>query len=239
MPEFHTLDIGEETSINRLKVHGDALYYTTYTFNESTKESEMGFARRSLENLEEQEVLTLEFATQEGFTSSMGDFAFDKENNLYAIWHVSPVYVEGKEYKDSDYKTYLVRYTSDMKEEWSVDLAEVFTEENSYAHSMVAGGENKIYLSSNNVIYVLDNAGALVKTISVNTDWINGLTTTSDGRVFAVQYGNTGMELVEIDTMKDVIGEALIIYRIPITISGPNGKVRFWSEVLASCTNTT
>ncbi len=60
------------------------------------------------------ETIMLDFKTQEGFTSSMGDFAFDKENNLYAIWHISPVYVEGKEYEESDYKTYLVRYTSDL-----------------------------------------------------------------------------------------------------------------------------
>lgn len=205
VPEFHTLNMEEETSINRLKVHGDALYYTTYTYNESTQESESGFARRYLNTLEE--LLSLDFITEEGFTSSMGDFAFDKENNLYAIWHVSPVYEEGKEYEESDYKTYLVRYTSDMKEEWSVNLAEVFSDENRYVQSMVTGGEDKVYLSSENVIYVLDSTGTLVKTISVNTDWINGLTTTSEGRVFAVQYGNNGMELVEIDTIKDVVGE--------------------------------
>lgn len=207
VPEFHTMDIGEGTSINRLKVHGDALYYTTYMYNESTKQSESGFARRRLDTLEEQELLTLDFEVQDGFTSSMGDFVFDKENNLYVIWHISPVYVEGKEYADSDYKTYLVNYTPDLQEAWSVDLAEVFTEENRYVQNMVTGGENKVYLSSDNVIYVLDSTGTLVKTISINTDWINSLTSTSDGRVFAVQYGNTGMELVEVDTTKDVVGE--------------------------------
>ena len=199
VPEFHKMDVEEETSINRLMIKGEALYYTTYTYNESTQQSEEAFVRRSLDTLESAETLNLSVDIPEGFTSSMGEFVFDKEDNLYCIKHVSPVYVEGKEYEESDYKTYLVKYSADLQEVWSVDLAEVFTEENRYVQSMIAGGEDKIYLSSNNVIYVMDGSGALVKTITVNTDWINSLTATSDGRVFVVQYGNTGMELVEVD----------------------------------------
>lgn len=207
VPEFHKLDVGEETSINRLMIKGDTLYYTTYTYNESTQQSEEAFVSRSLDTLESAETLNLSMETPEGFTASVGEFVFDKEDNLYCIKHVSPVYVEGKEYEESDYKTYLVKYSADLREVWSVDLAEVFTEENRYVQSMTTGGEDKIYLSSNNVIYVMDGSGALVKTITVNTDWINSLTATSDGRVFVVQYGNTGMELVEVDTTKDEVGE--------------------------------
>lgn len=224
VPEFHTMDIGEDTSINRLKIKGDTLYYTTYTYNESTQQSENGFVRRSLNDLDNPETLNLNVEAPEGFTSSIGEFVFDKEDNLYCIKHVSPVYVEGKEYEESDYKTYLVKYTADLQEVWSVDLAEVFTEENRYVQSMITGGDDKIYLSSNNVIYVMDGSGTLVKTITVNTDWINGLTSTSDGRVFVVQYGNNGMELAEVDTTKDVMGETF--KNIPDT----NNEIRAGKE---------
>ena len=209
VPEFHTLAAGEETHINNLKIHGEELYYTSYTYDESTQESLNEFVCRPLDSLENSETLNLNMETPEGFISGMGDFTFDKEGNLYAIKHVSPVYIEGKEYKESDYKTFLVKYNADFQEVWSLDMAEVFTEENSYVQDMITGGENKIYLSSNNVIYVIDGAGTFVKTISVNANWINELTSTSDGRVFVVQHGNSGMELVEIDTVKDVMGEAL------------------------------
>lgn len=209
VPEFHTLDIEEGTSINQLKIHGDRLYYTSYIYDESTQTSENVFICRSLNDLKNSEMLNLNPEMPEGFTSSIGEFTFDAEGNLYSIRHVSPVYVEGMEYKESDYKTFLVKYTADFQEVWSVDLAEVFTEENNYVQSLVTGGENKIYLSGNNVIYVMDDSGTLVKTIPTNTDWINGMTATSDGRVFIVQYGNSGMEIVEVDTAKDILGETL------------------------------
>lgn len=209
VPEFHTLDIGKETHINNLKIQEEKLYYISYTYNESTGESMNEFVCRSLDDLANSKTVNLNMETPEGFTSGMGDFVFDKDGNLYVTKHVSPIYVEGMEYKESDYKTFLVKYTADFQEVWSVDLAEVFTEENSYIQNMITGGENKIYLSSNNVIYVIDGTGTFVKSISVNANWINGLTSTSDGRAFIVQYGNNGMEMVEVDTVKDVLGETL------------------------------
>lgn len=209
VPEFHTLDIGEETHINNLKIQGEELYYISYTYDESTQEAKNEFICRPLDALNNSENLNLNMDTPEGFTASIGDFTFDKDGNLYSIRQVYPIYIEGEEYEESDYKTFLVKHTADFQEVWSVDLAEVFTEENSYVQNMITGGENKIYLSANNVIYVIDQTGTFVKTISVNADWINGLTATSDGRVFVVQYGNSGMEIVEIDTVNDVMREVL------------------------------
>ena len=227
VPQFQTLETGEETHINNVKIHNEKLYYLSYTYDESTQEPKNEFICRPLDNLKNAETLNLNIETIEGFISGMGDFTFDKDGNLYAIKHISPIYVEGMEYKDSDYKTFLAKYTADLQEVWSLDLAEIFTEENSYVQNMITGGENKIYLSSNNVIYVIDGTGNFIKTISVNADWINGLTATSDGRVFTVQYGNKGMEIAEVDTVKDVMGETL--QNIPDTNSeiraGQNGTL--------------
>lgn len=227
VPQFQTLDTGEETHIDNVKIHDEKLYYISYTYDESTQESKNEFIYRPLDALENTETLNLNMETPEGFTSGIGDFTFDKEGNFYIMKHISPIYIEGVEYKESDYKTFLVKYNADFQQVWSVDLAEIFTEENSYVQNMITGGENKIYLSSNNVIYVIDGTGNFVKTISVSANWINGLTATSDGRVFIVQYGNSGMELVEIDTVKDVIGDAL--QNIPDTNSeikaGQNGTL--------------
>lgn len=209
VPQFQTLDTGEETYINNVEIREGKLYYISYTYDESTQESKNEFICRPLDSLENSEILNLNMETPEGFTSGMGDFTFDKEGNFYVIKHISPIYIEDMEYIESDYKTFLMKYTPDFQEIWSLDLAEVFTEENSYIQNMIIGGENKVYLSSNNVIYVIDRDGNFVKTISVNANWINGLTATSDGRVFVVQYGNSGMEIVEIDTVKDVMGETL------------------------------
>ncbi len=209
VPEFHSLDIGEEANINNLKIYGENLYYTSYSYDESTQEIINEFVRCPLETLENTETLNLNENVPEGFYSSIGEFVFDKEGNFYFIKQLSPQYEEGMEYNESDYKTLLVKQDANFQEVWSVDLAEVLPKENLYVQNIAIGGVNKIYLVSNNVIHVMDEAGNFIKTITTNADWINSLATTPDGRVFTVQYGNQGMEMVEVDTAKDIMGETL------------------------------
>lgn len=209
VPEFHTLDIGEEANINNLKIYGENLYYTSYSYDESTQEIVREFVRCPLEALENAETINLNENVPEGFYSSIGEFVFDKEGNFYSIKQLSPRYEEGMEYNESDYKTFLVKQDANFQEVWSVDLAEVLPKENLYVQNIAIGGANKVYLLSNNVIHVMDEAGNYVKTITTSADWINSLATTPDGRVFTVQYGNQGMEMVEVDTAKDIMGETL------------------------------
>lgn len=206
VPEFQVLEAEENADISRVKFQGEELYYMLYRYDEETEESTNVFVRRALNDLEKEEVLTVDFQVPEGYDAYMGEFFFDEAGSLYAVWSVSPVYVEGQEYDYSDNSTWLVRYADDLSEEWSADLGEVFADEdNRYIQSAVAGGEGKLYLSSNNVVYVFDSAGNYVKTIPVNADWINGLTVTADGRVFVVQYGDIGLELTEMDTASDTL----------------------------------
>ena len=209
VPEFYTLDIEEEGNINNLKIYGDKLYYNFYAYEESTQEIVKEFVRCSLDSVHNTDVIDLDGEVPEEFTSSLGEFTFDSEGNFYCIRQLSPRYVEGMEYQESDYKTLLVKFDADFQEVWSLDLAEVLPEENPYVQNMEIGGENKLYLVSNNVIHVIDGSGTFVKTITTNADWINSLAVTSDKRVFAVQDGNQGMEVVEVDTVKYVMGETL------------------------------
>lgn len=207
VPEYYALDLGADTSIGRLKIYGDDLYYTSYTYDESIGQTQNALVYRSLSEPDTAEMLDLDADVPEGFSSNLGDFALDKEGNLFCIRHLSPIYEEGKEYSEGDYKTYLVKYSAGREKVWSVDLAEVFTEENRYVQNLALGGEGKIYLSSNNIIYVMDGSGNYLKTIQTDAEWINSMTSTEDGRVYTVQYGNHGMEVAQVDTVKDVMGE--------------------------------
>ena len=209
VPEFYTFDIEEEGNINNLKIYGDKLYYSFYVYDESAQELVNEFVRCSLDSVHNTEIIDLDGDVPEGFTSSLGEFTFDSEGNFYCIRQLSPRYVEGMEYRESDYKTLLVKFDTDFQEVWSLDLAEVLPEENRYVEDMGIGGENKLYLVSNNVIHVIDGSGNFVKTITTNANWISGLAVTLDKRVFIVQYGNQGMEMMEVDTIKDVMGETL------------------------------
>lgn len=209
VPEFYTLNIEEEGNINSLKIYGDKLYYSFYTYDESAQEIVNEFVCCSLDSIHNTEIIDLDGDVPDEYSSSIGEFTFDSEGNFYCIRQLSPRYVEGMEYRESDYKTLLVKFDADFQEVWSLDLAEVLPEENRYVENMGIGGENKLYLVSNNVIHVIDSSGAFVKSITTNANWINGLAVTSDKRVFIVQYGNQGMEMMEVDTIKDVMGETL------------------------------
>ena len=71
VPEFYTLDVGEETYINNLKIYGENLYYTSYTHDESAQEMINEFVRRPLQDLENPEIINLYGDVPEGFTSAL------------------------------------------------------------------------------------------------------------------------------------------------------------------------
>ena len=139
VPEFHILDIEEEGNINNLKIYGDNLYYNFFSYDENAQEMINEFVRCPLEDLGNSEILNLNKDVPEGSTAGMGEFTFDNEGNLYSIRQISPRYVEGMEYQESDYKTFLVKYDADFQEVWSVDLAEVVSKENLYIQNMAVG----------------------------------------------------------------------------------------------------
>ncbi|MBR5248358.1 MAG: hypothetical protein IKV27_05390, partial [Lachnospiraceae bacterium] len=206
VPEYLPLEQEENTYMNTAVFQGDRMYYSTYAWNEETGESVYNLCYRALDSLDTEVVLPVSFEASEGYEASMGDFFFDPEGNLYLMWHIYPIYVEGKEYDYEDNTIYIAKYDSQTNQLWATDIGEAFTDENNrYIQDAVVSREGKIYASSSNVVYVFRADGTYLKTIPTNTDWINGMVE-AGGRVFIMQYGMSGMELVEIDTATDVPG---------------------------------
>ena len=206
VPEYLPLEQEENTNMNTAVFWGDRMYYSTYAWNEETGESTHNLCYRAIDSMDTEVILPVSFEAPEGYEASMGDFFFDAEGNLYLMWHLYPIYVEGKEYDYEDNTIYIAKYDSQANQMWATDIGEAFTDENNrYIQDAVVSKEGKIYASSNNVVYVFGADGIYLKTIPTNTDWINGMVEVS-GRVFIMQYGMNGMELVEIDTATDVPG---------------------------------
>lgn len=209
VPEFSPLEQSENGHINTVVLRKDGVYYTTYSYDVETGKPNIGFAFRSYEDLGTEEVLALGHQAPEGYDYSMNTFFFDNQENLYVFWSTYPVYVEGQEYDHEDNATYLTKFDAQRQKVWEQQVDSAFKDEaNSYIQTAVVSSEGKIYGASNNVLYVFDaETGVYSKTISVNTDWINGLVATDEGRVFTAQYGNRGMELVEVNTATDTLGD--------------------------------
>ncbi len=227
VPEYIPLEEKENTSMNSTAFQGERMYYSTYSWNEETKESIVNLCYREFDSMDTEVVLPVSFEAPEGFEANMGDFFFDAEGNMYLLWHIYPVYVEGKEYDYDDNTIYIVKYDSQANQLWAMDMGEAFTDENNrYIQDAVISREGKIYASSNNVVYVFGAGGTYLKTIPTSTDWINGMVE-ANGRIFIMQYGMNGMELAEINTAADVLGDTF--EKLPDTngtiLGGSEGKL--------------
>lgn len=209
VPEFFPLEQSENGHINTVKLQKDGVYYTTYSYDEETGKSGSGFAFRTYGNLETEEMLDISRQVPEGYDYGMNTFFLDSQDNLYVFWSAYPIYVEGQEYDYDDNATYLTKFDAQRQVVWEQQVDSAFQdEENSYIQTAAVSKEGKIYAASNNVLYVFDGeTGAYSKTISVNTDWINNMVVTEEGRVFLTRYGNRGMELVEVNTASDGLGD--------------------------------
>lgn len=225
VPEFVTLETKEGAHLSSPTLHGDRLYYSTYTYNEETGESSSQLNYRMLSDINSEKIMSLPEMEIEGYETNMGSFVFDDEGNMYTIWTVYPVYEEGEDYDYNDQTLYLAKYDSNLNQIYSQDIGAALTDEmNRYVQNLVVDKNGKIYGSSNNVIHVFSSEGTFEKSIPINTDWINDLLVTADGRIFASYYGMQGVELVEIDTATGTTGATFT------NIPDMNGSMKGGSE---------
>lgn len=225
VPEYFQIKTQEEAYINRSMLQGTGLYYSVSSYREETGEYLTSFRYVDSADTTKTEEMELKLDL-EGYDTHMGDFFFDQESNLYVFWHAYPTQEDGEANYDSS-TMYLTKYDNSMSGEqlWAQDIGSMLTDENnSYIQEAVVGKDGKIYASSNNVIYVMDGEGKYLKTIPTNTDWIHGMVSTEGGQVFMLQYGMKGLELVEIDTATDTLGESFG------NLPDMNGRIRGGGE---------
>ncbi|MBQ7776523.1 MAG: extracellular solute-binding protein [Lachnospiraceae bacterium] len=214
VPEFVDISSTESEDGNswrgQVSIEGDKMYYTVYSYNEVTNESSNLLYSRDINDPSTETVVDIPAFEVEGYDSNFSDFFYDNEGNLYILYYVAPPYVEGEEYDYNDNTTYLVKYDSSMNQVFSQDLKEMFQDENnSYIQRCVVGKDGKIFASSSDLIYVMGSDGAYQTAIPTQSDWINDMFATEDGRVFFTRYSNmgNGMEMVEINTESNMLGE--------------------------------
>lgn len=213
VPEF--IDIsGEGEDENSWRsgaaIQGDKLYYSVTSYDDTTYEYVSKICSRDIADPSKETVINIPDLGLEGYTSSINNFFYDNEGNLFVFYYVAPPYIEGEEYDYNDNTTYLTKYDSSMNQVFAQDLKDMFQDENnSYIQNTVVDKNGKIYGSSNDLIYVIGADGVYQTAIPTQSDWINDMFATEDGRVFFTRYSMTGngMEMVEINTETNALGE--------------------------------
>ncbi len=213
VPEF--IDISDDSEDmnswrGQVVIQGDKVYYNVTGYDEASGEYASKICSRELADPSKETVMDIPALGLEGYTSSVNNFFYDNEGNLFVFYYVSPPYIEGEEYNYDDYTTYLAKYDSSMKQVFAQDLKDMFQDENnSYIQRTVVAGNGKIYASSNDLIYVIGADGTYQTSIPTQSDWINDMFATEDGKVFFTRYSMTGngMEMVEINTETNALGD--------------------------------
>ena len=128
VPEFITMKQEENKHIYNLEFVGDRLYYTSQTYDPEKMEASSSIGYREIEAPDTENLLEVPSfqPLEEGYSSDMSNFTFDNAGNVYVLYTIYPIYVEGEEYNYNDQTTYLCKYDKDMNQVYARDLKEVF-----------------------------------------------------------------------------------------------------------------
>ena len=197
VPEYLELDSSSNSSYNNMTLQGDKLYYMNYQWDDATGTSTIKLGTYDM-NSGEKASIPIDLDTENGGINSM---QVDADGNLYTAeysWNST----EGDD-AYSQQKTILSKYDASGAELMSQDITDILSqdENNSYINSMCIDNQGRFYITSESIVRLFDAEGQFQGTITPdNCQWMRGLGTTNDGRVFLVYYNDNGeSQLSEID----------------------------------------
>lgn len=210
VPTFTPIKVADtDTNVVNSLLKDDKIYYSLNTYNPEMESNDFKIIIADVSDLSKVETVEIQAPELEDYESNMNTFQIDADGNFYVLYDVWPIVIEGEIINGDAHTTYLVKYDSKGNKVYERDLKDMFADKNSsYIQSFHISKEGKLFVACNNVIYIIGADGELHKKIRTQAEWISGLISTEDGRLFCAQTGNKdeSMELVEIDTVKYTIG---------------------------------
>jgi len=206
--EFTNLNLEEGTYLGSAQIMNGVLYCESYEYDEATGQGINSLVQRNL-NTGEMVKTPKTLDAGEGREAYMNSYTIGQDGSMYAVWNISPVWEEGKEYNYNDQQYCLVKTDSQGNQVYRQDITETMKadEMNNWIQSLVVDATGRLYASSENMVRIFGEDGSFLGTVEANGNWIVGLSLSKDGRVFLCQQGSE-MELAEImaDTLS--LGEA-------------------------------
>lgn len=209
VPEFLELE-GENVSYYNMKYIGDSLYYESHSYDEATGESSDSIVKYSLTD---KTATPLSLDMDENV--SFNEYAIASDGSVYAMCYDYSGDPEPEGYVEP--KRMLCRFGTDGAMVFSKDLKEILGQdssldlENMYIQSFALDGEDRVYLTVDSKVYLLDAEGNYQGVINTSANWINGLGCGRDGRMYFSYYDDTSeygsYALAVIDPDKKAVGE--------------------------------
>ncbi len=217
VPTFVPIDIEGADWLNDVIIVGDELYTTYSVFDETTYQSEQKFVKKNLTDGNDFTDLPIQVvATKENYQSSINSFCIDENANIYVLGCEYPKYdPENPEASYVDVAPVYAVYKFDKEgnQIFTSDISVLLTKDemNSYVQNMLVDKNGRIYLSSNNLVFVLDENGNELCTLDTQAEWIRGMGMDKDGKVYVSMYAMdyNGTDLVEINPDTKALGNKI------------------------------
>lgn len=204
VPEFQDIE-GENVSFYNMQYVEDSLYYESYSYDETTGESGESIVKYSLADGSSTAV-----PLKLGGNVSISEYAVASDGSIYVVcydYSGDP----GPEGWVEPTMT-LCRFDAEGEIIFSNDLAKALGQDegNTYIQNFALDDRNRIYISVDSSVILLDPEGDYQGTVETNANWINGLGRGRDGKVYFSYYdqaseGNTYV-LAEVDFDKKSVG---------------------------------
>ena len=217
VPTFMEIDIEEANWLSDVTVVGDELYTSYSIYDEVTYESEQKFVKKNLADGSDFTELPIQIVpTLENYQVSVNSFSVDADANIYFVAYEYPKYdPENPEASFEEVEPcYTVhKYDKDGNQVFAVNISELLMKDemNSYVNSVLVDKNGRIFLASDNLVFILDENGNELCTLDTQAEWINNLGMDKDGKVYASMYAmnSSGLELVELNADTKAIGDKI------------------------------
>lgn len=207
VPEYVSMG-GENDYYSNQTIVGNKMYYSNYTWDETTGEGKETYYCKELGSEAEAVELPVTVPPQYNVSKLIPD----ADGNMYLFMMN---YESGTESPDGYMipDVYLCKLDSRGNEIFNRNITREMQAsagmEQVYVQDALIDAEGHIYATADNYIFLFDAEGNLKGTVQT-TDWISSIGLGKDGKVYLTQWSSTGggMELVEVDYEAKALGAA-------------------------------
>ena len=206
IPEFLQIENAENISWYDTKLADNALYYTSYTWDEETSTSTYGISRYSLTDK------TVEALPLTMTNGNFSDWVIGSDGSIYAVLYT----YDTDEFGNYSRSSNLAKYDPQGNEAYNVAMDDILGDEYSYIQYLEVDGQGRMYVFGDQKIWLFDENGNPAGDVDISSaagrGYVNSCGHGVDGKVYACITSYTETEsttsLIEIDYDLKALGQS-------------------------------
>lgn len=204
VPEYIEMENADEMVLYSMQILGNSMYFFNYSFDEETLTSTTALCEYSFESGQ-----MTELPAQIPEERSVNNFRVDDAGNLYTVEYQ---WMENENTFESTELYFLCKYDAQGNSVLNQEISDIVKKDDEYAYvnAFTTDAQGRYYLSLDDTILLFDENGQHKGEI-VNDDWIQGMGTDREGKVYITAYDSSsagGCLLKELSFESKSIGQS-------------------------------